>query len=128
MTSLSAAYSKFIKSMQITVDEWRDGIGFDLESLREVTPAERDALVSVLAERLARHGDWREMEALAAIGTAEAREAIRGSLRNPNLETQLRAARYLAEIGEPVDLEGQIIAALRNTSLSSGLSQALDVA
>ena len=128
MASLSAAYSKFLRSMQITVDEWRDGVGFDLESLREVTPAERDALVPALAERLAQHGDWREMEALATIRTKEAREAIRSGLQHPNLETQLYAARYLAEIGEPVDLEGQIIRALRSTTLSSGLSPALDLA
>jgi hypothetical protein len=128
MANLGAAYSKFLRSMQITVDEWRDGIGFDLESLREATPAERDALVPALAERLAQHGDWREMEALAAIGTEAAKEALRGSLQNPNLETQLHGAKYLTQMGEPVDLEAKIIAALRNTSLSGGLSQALDLA
>jgi hypothetical protein len=114
--------------MQITVDEWRDGIGFDLDALRAATLPERDALTSTLAERLAQHGDWREMEALAEIGTEPAINAIREALKSPNLETQLNAAKRLAEIGDPVDFEGVIIMALRNTGLSGGLSQAIDLA
>jgi HEAT repeat protein len=68
------------------------------------------------------------MEALAAIGTPAAKNAIRQALNSANLETQLQAAKRLSEIGEPVDLEGIIIAALRGTGLSSGLSQAIDIA
>jgi hypothetical protein len=56
MLNFSAPYSKFLSSMQITVDEWRDGIGFDLESLRELKPAERDA-VPALVQRLAQYGE-----------------------------------------------------------------------
>jgi len=124
----SAAYQKFLESMRITADQWRDGIGYDLDALAAVSSSDKDSLTPLLANRLADHGDWRDMEALAAIGTAEAKNAIRQSLNSPKLETQLNAAKRLREIGEAVDLEGIIIAALRGTGLSSGLSQALDVA
>ena len=114
--------------MRITADQWRDGIGFDLDSLAALSASEKDSLTPLLANRLAEHGDWRDMEALAAIGTPAAKSAIRQALNSSNLETQLHAAKQLSEIGEPVDLEGIIIAALRGTGLSSGLSQALDFA
>lgn len=126
--TVSTAHKKFMKSMQITQDEWRDGIGFDLDALREVTDSERDSLTLILAQQLTDHGDWRHMEALAAIGTTAATDAIRESLKSKNMETRLHAAKFLAEIGEPADLEDTIIATLRGTDLSSGLSQAIDLA
>jgi len=114
--------------MQITADQGRDGIGFDLDALEQVSEAERDSLTRTLTERLDEYGDWREMDALMMIGTAAAKDAVRRALKNPNLETQLHAAKKLAEAGDPVDLEGIIIVTLRNTDLSSGLSQAIDLA
>ena len=114
--------------MRITADQWRDGIGFDLDSLAALSASEKDSVTQLLASRLAEHGDWREMEALAAIGTPAAKDALRQALNSSKLETRLQAAKRLSEIGEPVDLEGIIIAALRGTGLSSGLSRALDIA
>ena len=35
--------------MQITMDDWRDGAGYDLDALDEVNDSERDELVKVLA-------------------------------------------------------------------------------
>jgi hypothetical protein len=124
----SAAYKRFLDSMRITADQWRDGMGFDIDSLAAVSASDKDSLARLLAARLEEHGDWREMEALAAIGTPAAKHALRQALNSSNLETRLQAAKHLLEIGEPVDLEGIIIAALRGTGLSNGLSQAIDIA
>src|SRR5262245_38052397 len=101
----SAAYKKFLDSMRITADHWRDGIGYVLAALVAVSASDIDSLIRLLASRLAEHGDWREMEALAAIGTPAAKNAIRQALNSSNLETQLQAAKQLSEIGEPVDME-----------------------
>src|SRR5262245_4415499 len=124
----SPAYKKFVNSMQITSDQGRDGIGFDLDTLEQVSETERENLTRMLTERLDEYGDWREMDALMLIGTPAAKDAVRRASTSPNLETQLHAAKKLAEAGDPVDLEGIIIVTLRNTDRSSGLSQAIHLA
>jgi HEAT repeat protein len=110
------------------MDEWRDGIGFDINSLQKVLDSERNALVKILAERLETNPDWREIEALVAIGTPAAKEAIRRAVEHGNRETRLYAAEQLAKMDEPENLERVIIETLRMTSLGSGLSKAIDMA
>jgi hypothetical protein len=124
----SAAYQRFLKSLNIGLEEWREGIGYDLEALAEITPEERTAAVDLLRERLATRGDWRDVEALAAIGTPEAREVIRAARNHPNHQVQLRAAECLEAAGEDGQIEDHIIAALRGSELYYGLSQAIDLA
>lgn len=112
----------------MTLEKWREGIGFDLAALNNVTESERDSLVKTLEKRLKTEGDWREIEALAAIGTPRAKKAIRGAIDHGTPETRLYAAEQLAKMDEPENLEGAIIEALRKTSLFGGLSDALDLA
>lgn len=126
--NFSEAYNTFIKSMNITVDEWRDGIGFNIDALDKVTDPERDALVKILAERLQNNPDWREIESLGAIGTPAAKEAVRSALKRGSSATRLYAAKQLAEMNESENLENVIIETLRKTSLYEGLTQALDMA
>jgi len=126
--TFSPAYTAFLASMTIDLEKWRDGIGFDLESLKNVTEAERDLLVQTLIHKLETEGDWREIEALAAIGTPRAMDAIRKAAEGGASETRLYATRQLAETGEKTNLESAIVQGLRNTSLFGGLSQALDMA
>jgi hypothetical protein len=114
--------------MKLDVDKWREGIGFDIEALKQVTAPERDALVTILAEQLEDHPDWRPIEALGAIGTPPAIEAIHRALREGSPETRLYAAEQLAEVGQTEHLDRAIVDALRETSLYGGLSRALDLA
>lgn len=124
----SDAYKTFTASMTITVNEWRDGIGFDLEALKNVTDSERNELEKLLAHRLESDPDWRVVDALGAIATPAAIEAIRRAVDHGDYQTRLRAAEQLEELNEPVDIEAVIIDALRNSSLYHGLSQAIDMA
>lgn len=124
----SEAYKTFLASMNIGVDEWRDGIGFNLEALQNVTESERDELVETLSGRLISNPDWREVEALAAIGTPPAKSAIRNVLEHADAATQLYAAEKLAELGEAANLEEAIIKALRTTTAMEGLAKVLDMA
>ena len=126
--TFSPAYTAFLSSMSMDVEKWREGIGFDLESLKNVTDAERELLIQMLIQKLETEGDWREIEALAAIGTPQAMEAIRKAAEHGSSETRLYATRQLAETGETTHLENAIIQGLRNTSLFGGLSEALDMA
>jgi hypothetical protein len=86
--------------MQIDYEKWHDGIGYDLDALAEATPAEREAIAKALAARRPR--DWRDVEALAALGS-------------PDLVPEL-------------DRTASLVSALEETSLYGGLSQAIDEA
>ena len=114
--------------MKLGYEEWKEGIGYDVEALAEITPEERSAAVEVLAEHLRDHGDWRDVEALAAIDIPEAREEMRRALQHDNHQVKLRAAERLEEAGEDAGLEDQIIAALRGSTTYYGLTQALMLA
>src|SRR5262249_54099282 len=124
----SPAYEKFLASMEITYEKWHDGVGYDLEALRDFTGPERVSIVHLLDERLDSTPDWRDVEALAALGTPAARRAIRSVLDEGHIEIRMRAAEELAALGEPADLESVIIEALRTTNVGNGLSEAIDLA
>lgn len=124
----SEAYNSFVASMRITVEDWREGKGYDLNALDHVSEAERQDLVNVLAEELRDNPDWRQAEALAAIGTPAAVRVLRTAMQTANPELRIHIAGELAALGEPADLESAIIEALRNTTLSSGFSYAIDTA
>src|SRR4030095_11782964 len=87
--TFSPAYAAFLSSMEMNLEKWREGIGFDLTSLKNVTEVERDLLVQLLVKRLEKEGDWREIEALAAIATPEAMDAIRRAAEHGSSETRL---------------------------------------
>jgi len=114
--------------MKLSMDDWRDGIGYDVAALAEITPVERLESVEVLAEHLRDHGDWRDVEALAAIDIPEAREEMRRATQHDNHQVRLRAAERLEETGEDAGLEDQIIGALRGSAIFYGLTQALMLA
>src|SRR5689334_20621156 len=124
----SKAFKSFLGSMSLTVEDWREGNGYDIDALEDVTDPERDELVNVLAEELKSKPDWRQAEALAAIGTPAAVQVLRAAMSTANPELRIHIAEELAELGEPTDLESAIIEALRHTNLSNGLSYAIDTA
>jgi hypothetical protein len=124
----SPAYQKFLSSMQITYEDWHEGVGYDLEALKQITELERGAAIKLLEERLETTPDWRDLEALAAIGTPGARQTIRKAFEEGDIETRMRAAEELIALGEEADLESIIIEALGTASLGSGLSKAIDLA
>jgi len=126
--NFSPAYQAFVASMRITMDQWRDGVGYNVEALKSVTGAERVRLVDLLREHLESSPDWRDVEALGAIGTKKAIKVLRGALEHVDSETRMYLERQLAEMGEPANIEDAIIEALRGTSMCTGFSQAIDMA
>jgi hypothetical protein len=114
--------------MELRLDDWREGTGYNLDALAEVTGSEQDELVNVLAEQLNSKPDWRQAEALAAIGSPQAVQVLHAAMKTVNPEVRIHVAEQLAEMGEPADLEGAIIEALRHARLSNGLSYAIDTA
>jgi hypothetical protein len=68
----SEAFKRFKASMTLDYGKWRDGEPYDIPALADVTPEERDALVDEICDR-GGSLDWRDVEALRALGTPKAR-------------------------------------------------------
>jgi hypothetical protein len=74
MTEPSAACQRFRESMVIDYHMWRDGEPYDIAALKDVTPQERDQLTDEIAAKGLL--DWRDIEALEALGTPKALDRI----------------------------------------------------
>lgn len=66
----NSAPGRFERSMPIDHEKWHDGIGYGLDTLRGATEAERRQIETLLLEH--RIGDWRDVEALAALDSPRA--------------------------------------------------------
>lgn len=123
----SAAYERFVASTNIDYERWHEGIGYDLDALRELDPDERFRAEHWLRARAGQ--DWRDLEGLLALGSPTARAAVVEQLRRGKLEQRLHAARYLTD--DPAlaaDREAAVVAGLGSAVFYGGLSVALDLA
>ena len=110
----SDAFSRFFRSMRIDVEMWRDGTSYDLDALAEMTPGERVMVEKKLLEHLTGSGDWRDVEALAALGAPSALEAVAAAREHGNREVRKRALAYAMEQAHMDEaLEGQVVRAVR---------------
>jgi hypothetical protein len=66
----SPAYTRFKASMVLDYNKWKEGEPYDIAALKEITPEERDLLVDEICETASL--DWRDVEALRALGTEKA--------------------------------------------------------
>lgn len=85
----SKASQLFLESMVLNFDRWHDGTGYDLEALAQLDTRERSSIEELLIQNLVDKGDWRDVQALAALNTPAAREAVnrarfhrKGKVRN----------------------------------------------
>ena len=113
------AYQRFIESMNIGYEQWHDGIGYDMEALAGMTPEERTEAEPILIAHLVKPGDWRDVEAVVALGTPGAIAAVNAARkhRDPKvreyvLETLTQAAPQSAE-----ELEDEIAHAVERGAL-----------
>jgi hypothetical protein len=110
----SDAYARFMKSMDIGLEQWREGIGYDLDALAQTTAAERTMIERRLICHLADPGDWRDVEALVALGTPAAMEAVGKARRHQDHRICEHALRHFLAQG-PADsaLEDDVARAVR---------------
>lgn len=116
------AFTRFQRSRRIDYGRWREGIGYDLDALAEVTATERAAIMASLIPP----SDWRDVEALVAIGSPEALEALRQAAEHA--PTSIRLAileRAPALVPEALRLD-MLLRALASADIMNGLSAALD--
>jgi hypothetical protein len=93
MTTQTPALDRFVRSLFIDYEKWHDGVGFDLDALREVTPTER----AVAESRLDATHDWRDVEALAVLaelGSASAERSLRDALKSGSQEIRLAIMKH----------------------------------
>lgn len=125
----SEACRTFLDSMNVTYDQWRDGIGYDLDALARIAGDERRYVAGVLVERVkSAAGNWRDVEALAALDQAGARTILEQALETAAPATRLYIARLLVVQGVAVEIDRIIADILRRGSYQGGLSLALDLA
>ena len=113
-------YQRFLESMKIGYEQWHDGIGYDLEALTGMSVEERASVETLLITRLAGEGDWRDVEALAALATPGATAVLRVAAKHRNPEVRNRALATLAEAGPQAaaDLEDDIVRAVERGALN----------
>lgn len=110
----------------MTYERWHDGIGYDLDALADMTQAERQSVETWLTNNMS---NWRDIEALAALGTATAQAQIRKQLVAGSGELRLAAASALKEDAAiEREREDAIVHALETAQPMSNLSRALDMA
>ena len=105
--------------MVIDYAKWREGEGYDLESMRELSQVELKEVETLLVDRLRRDGDWRDVEALAAIDSDSAKAAVI-SARNHQI-TNVR--NYAVRLG-PIS-EAEVIRAIESAKAMDGLDAAI---
>jgi hypothetical protein len=122
MSVRTAAHERFWKSTAIGYMEWHDGIGYDLDALREMTAEERDEVVGSLR---AKPAGWRDVEVYRAVATPEAKSALRDALGSKSAETRLHAAASLHDLGEMTNLASFVAAELATVTIADGMVVAL---
>ena len=93
----SPAYARFVESMNIGYIQWHDGTGYDLQALAELEAEERAAVEAMLIAHLKDPGDWRDVEALAALDSSAAREAVIAACEHRDVRVRREARAILLE-------------------------------
>jgi len=110
--------------MIIDYGKWRDGEPYDIAALSEVTPEERDLLTDEIIARGSL--DWRDVEALRALGTPKAIKRVGKAAENQHDGGGAEA--LIAEIessGWSKKTEERLIAMLENMESMTGASDRL---
>ena len=118
-----SAVSRFKASMVIDYEKWHDGIGYDLSILNGATPEELKAIEGILIQR--RSGDWRDVEALAAIDSKGAKAALKDALRTGDAEVRMAVHSHAPELMTKRQRIDSLVQALEQAEIYGGLTQAL---
>jgi hypothetical protein len=111
--------------MKMDYNKWHDGIGYDLEALKEADMNEREAIEKILVNR--NPLDWRDIEALAILDTQGSRSALKAALQGGNNEVSIHVIRFTPELVDDELKNNLIIKALRTADFYYGLRQTLEL-
>lgn len=118
-------YQRFLASMTIGYEQWHDGIGYDLDALATMPPEgdERAQIEAILLTHLHTSSDWRDVEALAALGTETATAAVQAATKHHNPEVRRKALNSLMDPGTrtPEELEDLTVRCIELGDLTSAI-------
>src|SRR5581483_4914532 len=114
----SDAANRFLSSMNITYEMWHDGIGYDVDAIKQMTPEERESVEKVLVACCPK--DWRDIEALAMIDSPMARSVVESALKSADPHVRREAMKYAGEKADPADRETLMIHAIRTKGIYDG--------
>jgi len=119
---MSETYQRFLESLKIDFYKWHDGIGYDLDALRQLEPAEKAEAEKLFLRRGCQ--DWRDVEALNVLGTPPAIAELKAALTNPRFEIRISAADKLVHSGHitPADVERILVQTIPEVTIMNGLS------
>jgi hypothetical protein len=115
---------RFRASMVIGYEKWHDGVGYDLEALAAASPEERAAIERIVLTHSPR--GWRDVEALAALGTPAARAALTEALHDPDPEVRAHVAALPDAPISEAERTAALVRALETAEFYGGLTQTLD--
>jgi len=98
--------------MVMDFDKWHDGTGYDLKALEKLGPEERASIEELLIKNLKQAGDWRDVEALADLGTASALAAVDKARLHSNTKVRNYALRICLDTQDSKDMTKKHIAEL----------------
>lgn len=119
----SSVVARFIASMEIDYEKWREGTSYDLDLIRKASDSERQAIESILIQRGNR--DWRDVEALAAIDSPNAQEAIKRALHSEDGQVQMAVHRFAPKLMTERERIESLVRVLERCGFYEGLTQAL---
>ena len=115
---------RFERSMIIDYDKWHDGIGYDLEVLRAMSPREQSEVESLLVRRGMR--DWRDVQALAEIDSPTARAVIKSAMNDSSAEIRNAVTQYAPQLIPQTTRVKSLIRGIETAVIYGGLGQTLD--
>jgi hypothetical protein len=121
-------YQRFLNSMNLDYSKWRDGVGYDLDALRKLSPDEQEKVENVVVERGVT--DWRDIEALVEIGSETAMSTVKDALKSDKYEVRIAATDALSKkniIGEK-EVETVLVETMPLVSTLNGLTRTLRLA
>ncbi|MEQ8936288.1 MAG: hypothetical protein RIE56_10910 [Amphiplicatus sp.] len=117
---------RFRASMNTDYEKWRDGIGYDLQALREASPAERAEIERLTLAHQPR--DWRDIEALVLLDSPAARAALHEAVKDGDPQTRMAVTRHAPGLVTEKKREASLVRAIRKAQAFDGLSAILDEA
>jgi hypothetical protein len=111
--------------MNIDYEKWHDGIGYDLEALKEANKEERETIERILVNRSPLN--WRDIQVLAILNTPGARSTLLAAVLGGKAEVNMAVLRFAPELVNDELKTDLIVQALQTADFYYGLLQTLNI-
>lgn len=116
------ALTRFEESREMNYDRWRDGTSYDIAALMRVSEPARSAIEGSLIPAK----DWRDVEALVALGTPRAEEALVEASKSVDVGLRMAVMSRAPHLVADALRLASVLMALETAAIFGGLSQTLD--